>query len=93
MSQLKLYCPDDALVGDEPVVLSFAEHAARARTIPMGSARRAFVHDADDCPYCDDEAIIPLEIGHSRRANGYPIPGTGTLVGYHCDGCHAEWPA
>jgi hypothetical protein len=28
-----------------------------------------------------------------RDGTGDFIPGTQTLIGFRCDGCHSEWPA
>lgn len=45
------------------------------------------------CPHCRRAAVTPLELADAQIGRGnLPIPGTGTLVGFRCECCRAEWP-
>ncbi len=44
------------------------------------------------CPYCAYPVVQPLELADpAYDRGGLPIPGSATLVGFHCRGCDAEW--
>ena len=83
MSRLKLYCPSDAWTGsNEPVLLSFADEAGRAKTIPFNDSvrsRRAMPE------MFGSPATISIESGRVRRAT-IPFPGVRSLPD------HVEWP-
>jgi len=104
MSHLKLYRPPE---GDrvfrfdtpEPTVLPFKPHFQnRLRTRPLEGegqiARAKLLHENRTCPHCDRPMVEPLELDDAvYNQNGLPIPGTATLVGFHCLNCGSEWPA
>ena len=59
---------------------------------PVNRAR--LIRENSQCPCCSHQDIEPLEledalISHRSRL---PIPGTATIVGFHCHDCGAEWP-
>lgn len=101
MSYLKLHQPHVAAADDdgtdEPRILSFHLHARRLRRQQAGAnllARARLLRDNCRCPHCRYPVVEPLELedgllGRNRR----PIPGTATIVGFHCHRCDAEWPA
>ena len=64
---------------------------------PAGNApldRARSLRSNDRCPHCSRSLVKPLELDDAVRSrNNLPIPGTATLVGFHCDSCHWEWPA
>ncbi len=82
---------------DEPEIYSFADYANtglrfkgyrelsvvdRARTLHMNRA----------CPHCGIANVEPLELDDAVMSRNFlPIPGTATLVGFHCNDCHSEW--
>ncbi len=102
MSRLKLYCPEgpdaeisNASADDEPVILSFATFAVRIKGSQLVDVvARARVIDKNRlCPFCKHSAVEPIELQDAILNTGsLPIPGTATLVGFHCSDCRAEWP-
>lgn len=94
MSQLA--CAADAChVADEPRILSFLEFAAHlspAGKTPVDERARAEYHNRS-CAICNRATVEPIELRDGRLGrNGRMIPGTGTLVGFSCNGCGHEWP-
>lgn len=80
---------------DEPATLSYEDHAVRwgrFRNEPVERARSLRTNDC--CPRCRRAQVEPLELADGLRTrNNLPIPGSATLVGFHCNSCHWEWPA
>lgn len=85
--------PDDAFDdiipidrGRRSVVISgrFMEPADRARLLQQNSI----------CPECSLHNIEPLELSDALISpkNRLPVPGTATIVGFHCNDCGTEWP-
>lgn len=68
------------------VVISgrFMEPADRARVIQQNNC----------CPACELHDIEPLELSDALISpkNRLPVPGTATIVGFHCNDCGTEWP-
>lgn len=100
MGYVKLHQPhgldDGALNEGEPRILPFHFYAGRLRgQNRMNLASRARVlHENRCCPNCRHSRVEPLELDDAiLNRNNMPIPGTATLVGFHCLGCHSEWPA
>lgn len=80
----------------QPAVLSFKSYALRRKPGRIRSVleRARALHQNRQCPHCEHPTVEPLELEDGiRNRNNLPIPGTATLVGFHCLGCHAEWPA
>lgn len=73
--------------GRRSVVFSgrFSEPVDRARLIRSNSC----------CPECAHHNIEPLELEDAliSSRSRMPIPGTSTIVGFHCNDCGTEWPA
>ena len=59
---------------------------------PVDRAR--LLHENNTCPECAHQAIEPLELEDSviSPRNRLPVPGTATIVGFHCNDCGSEWP-
>lgn len=59
---------------------------------PVDRAR--LLHDNCTCPECARHDIEPLELEDSviSPKNRLPVPGTATIVGFHCNDCGIEWP-
>ncbi|MEX0724962.1 MAG: hypothetical protein WEB58_02410 [Planctomycetaceae bacterium] len=72
-----------------------------SRGTSLGSSRRLtpivrarVLHTNRVCPYCRHAAVEPIELNDGiLNRQRKPIPGTATLVGFHCQDCDAEWPA
>ena len=98
MSQLRLYQPryfDNGNSDAEPVILSFPQtESPSTKSIFSNAVRRAeVIYNNRICPTCSHPEVEPLELDDGiNNRNGVPIPGTCTLVGFHCLGCNAEWP-
>jgi hypothetical protein len=46
-----------------------------------------------ECRQCGHPVVEPVELNDAAvNRNGLPIPGTATLVGFHCARCDREWP-
>ena len=61
-------------------------------TAPVERAR--VIRANRQCPECGDLDIEPLELDDAviNPRNRLPVPGTSTIVGFHCHGCGLEWP-
>ena len=61
----------------------------------MPAADRAkLIHRNSECPQCRKHDIEPLELDDALMSsrNRLPIPGTATIIGFHCNDCGVEWP-
>jgi len=55
--------------------------------------RAQMLRENRECPECGHPVVEPLELNDAaHNQNGLPIPGTATLVGFHCTRCDCEWP-
>ena len=56
--------------------------------------RARIIRDNTTCPECSNINVEPLELRDAliSPSNRLPIPGTATIVGFHCNDCGAEWP-
>ena len=72
--------------GRRSVVISgrFMEPVDRARVLQQNNC----------CPECSNHDIEPLELADAiiSPKNRLPVPGTATIVGFHCNDCGTEWP-
>ena len=101
MGYLRLHQPHGLDDGErdasrEPRILPFHFYAGRLRgQNRMNLVSRArTLHENRCCPQCDHPVVEPLELDDAiLNRNNLPIPGTATLVGFHCMRCHSEWPA
>ncbi len=99
MSQLKLFVPPimaGAFDPDEgPTLISFRTHAKRLRSRRyLRILQRArTLHENRSCPSCGCASVDPIELRDALfNRNRLPVPGTATLVGFHCQTCRSEWP-
>ncbi|MFN5078617.1 MAG: hypothetical protein ACK5MO_23755 [Planctomyces sp.] len=73
--------------------------AARRALVLSGrftpTLRRArMIHANSQCCDCGGHDVEPMELddaGVSFR-NGAAVPGTATIIGFHCNDCGGEWP-
>jgi predicted RNA-binding Zn-ribbon protein involved in translation (DUF1610 family) len=56
--------------------------------------RAKLIHQNAVCPECGLHDVEPLELADSviSPRNRLPVPGTATIVGFHCNDCGTEWP-
>ena len=61
-------------------------------TAPVDRAR--IICDNSVCPECSGVDIQPLELQDAMISpkSRLPVPGTATIVGFHCNACSTEWP-
>lgn len=99
---LRLYTPPESTSTEErpTVERQILPFAPRGRgtiisgrmTAPVDRAR--IIHDNSTCPECSRCNIEPLELQDALISpkNRLPVPGTATIVGFHCIDCGTEWP-
>ena len=100
MSRLSVYWPDETNcpenVKDEPWILPFPKlrQIAEMESQPMDVVTRARILYANrKCHQCGYPVVEPIELEDSMtNLSGLSIPGTSTLIGFHCCGCQNEWP-
>ncbi|MCG6155549.1 hypothetical protein [Rubinisphaera margarita] len=96
MSCVSIYRPSG--IAEEPMTIPFprlrfgrTSSDDGAQTLALNRAR--LMHHNRFCPCCNSVAVEPLELNDpSLNASGMPIPGTATVVAFHCNGCYHEWP-
>ncbi len=56
--------------------------------------RAKLIHRNSECPECHKHDIEPLELDDALMSSRtrLPIPGTATIIGFHCNDCGSEWP-
>lgn len=61
-------------------------------TTPVDRAR--ILRENSTCPECSGRSVEPLELQDAviSPKSRLPIPGTATIVGFHCNDCATEWP-
>jgi len=80
---------------DRPDVIPFTAFATTGRrhAEPAPVSRARALHNNRHCRSCGHSAVEPVTLNDGLRdGSGQYIPGTATLVGFHCERCHAEWP-
>ena len=99
MSHLRLFSPvdvEESPESNEHVIPFAPQHrfaTGLSRSIePVDRAR--ILHENSCCPECERSDVEPLELADSLLSpkNRQPIPGTATIVGFHCNCCGYEWP-
>lgn len=56
--------------------------------------RARVIRNNSTCPSCEGHCIELLELDDALISpkSRLPVPGTATIVGFHCSDCGAEWP-
>lgn len=85
---------DRRTTDEEPIILSFPRGVERFGN--GGSTdlitRARLLYSNRRCRFCGCPLVQPLTLDDVvLNRNRLPIPGTGTLVGFHCDRCRAQW--
>ena len=56
--------------------------------------RSRLLHQHRRCHECGRPTVQPVEKNDGVLGkNRLPVPGTSTVVGFHCDYCQSEWSA
>lgn len=106
---LKLYSPDetDTLEMEYPSLSLYQEPAEEPEVLSWRVMRRngqpsyleilnrsRLLHMHRRCHDCGRPTVQPLEQDDATIGkNRLPIPGTATVVGFHCEYCQSEWSA
>lgn len=79
----------------ETIVRVLAERAGSAGPVTDDPVRLArSLHRNRRCVDCGSPRVAPVSLADGvRDATGQFIPGTATLVGFHCEACGHEWAA
>ena len=95
MSCLAIYQPHEADLLEEPAILKFPRRAVHSGEEESPALQRArLVHANRCCPCCSSAAVDPIELNDGIWNAQLPmIPGTATVVAFHCNRCYHEWPA
>lgn len=97
MSCLAIYHPVVAEPVEEPAILKFPRLriAPETREGDNTVLRRArLLHTNRCCPECRSAAVDPIELNDALlNIQLCPIPGTATVVAFHCNRCSHEWTA
>jgi hypothetical protein len=101
MSRLKLFHRIESdlecvTATDEPVILSLKSYRQLVDDGKMNHVveRARTIRRNGRCPHCNHPVVEPIELDDAiLNRNRMPIPGTATLVGFHCHGCEREWPS
>lgn len=82
---------------DTPDILPFV--ATGRTTIFSGRLvpaleRARMLHQNSECPECGKPNVQPLELNDALISprSRLPVPGTATIIGFHCEDCGCEWP-
>ena len=103
MSHLKVYWPEsvdedaaEEVVMDDgnPAILRMSSFLADGPAKLDTVSRARAIRSNSRCPFCDTANVEPIELDDAviSPRSRLPIPGTATLVGFHCHACEAEWP-
>ena len=69
----------------------WVEQNAPAVSEPLSRAKA--LHANRTCKCCGAGGVAPVLLADTvRDAAGDIVPGSGTLVGFHCGRCEAQWP-
>ena len=107
MSRLSVFWPDETNTveaisaalclaePDEPAILPFRSHRPGANPVPQSMdviTRARVLFNNRKCHDCGYPVVEPIEHPDAlRNRAGLSIPGTATLIGFHCCGCQNEW--
>ncbi len=105
MTDLRIFQPDEETSQSEPSphepreILPFDRNlniiSGRVSPRRLKALNRARVlFENQTCPFCKKCTVEPLELDDAilSRKNHRAIPGTASIVGFHCNSCESEWP-
>ena len=78
---------------DRPDVLPLAWFVDRQSASDSPLSRAKALHANRSCRFCGHSAVDPVTLNDGLRdGSGQYVPGSATLVGFHCESCRSEWP-
>ncbi|MEZ6125471.1 MAG: hypothetical protein R3C49_20175 [Planctomycetaceae bacterium] len=102
MNRLRIYQPPEesvAPVATETEASDILPFQPKRRTTIISGRfsvvdRARLIRENSVCPECSHSNVEPVELHDAliSSKNRLPIPGTATIVGFHCDDCGLEWP-
>lgn len=104
MSDLKIFRPAEDEAGESPdpansEILPFDRPpriiSGRISPRRLRSLNRArILFENQKCAFCGKATVEPLELDDAiiSGKNNRAIPGTASIVGFHCHTCEKEWP-
>jgi hypothetical protein len=97
VSELDSAGRDSVGTEDDADVISFA--TARRALVLSGRftptlQRARLIHANSECSGCGGHDVEPVELDDATVSwrNGDVVPGTATIIGFHCNDCGSEWP-
>ena len=104
---LRVFCPPDSDIepsspemSDECDSENIIPFSRRSRSVVFSGRfmpavdRARLIHDNGQCPDCQRRDVEPMELNDAAISSRsrLPIPGTATIIGFHCNDCGSEWP-
>ena len=84
--------PDDMIIPFQTYRVENPSRPASGSSMMSVLVRAQVIRENHECPSCGHPVVGPIELNDaSLNRNGMPIPGTATLVGFHCCSCDREW--
>jgi hypothetical protein len=81
---------------ERPGVIPFSALVARHTRLAVANAaldRAKALHSNRSCRNCGCSGVEPVTLNDGLRdGSGQYVPGSATLVGFHCTRCRSEWP-
>lgn len=81
---------------ERPGVIPFAALVTRRNRVAVANAaldRAKALHSNRNCKSCGCQGVEPVTLNDGLRdGSGQYVPGSATLVGFHCTRCRSEWP-
>lgn len=97
LPEMDVESPDSVHAEDSADVISFA--TARRALVLSGRftptlQRARLIHANSECTGCGGHDVEPVELDDATVSwrNGDVVPGTATIIGFHCNDCGSEWP-
>ena len=97
MTMLKLYAP----ASDEPVTVPFPDPDPPVVPLPVRLRRDSALSVLQRsrtifknrlCPHCRQSCVSTIELDDGLQDEWrFTVPGTASLVGFHCRNCGSEW--
>lgn len=102
MTRLRVYSGPENRVSsrfssaERPGVIPFSSLVARRNRVAAAAAvldRARALHENRSCKNCGCSGVEPVTLNDGLRdGSGQYVPGSATLVGFHCTQCRTEWP-
>jgi len=97
LPEMDVESADSVHAEDSADVISFA--TARRALVLSGRftptlQRARLIHANSECTGCGGHDVEPVELDDATLSwrNGDVVPGTATIIGFHCNDCGSEWP-